>query len=531
VRSLPAWLDWTPVLVALPLYAAGLGWGYGPEALWSWDEPRPAEILAEPYGPPPSWPAKYPLLHRDLLRSLFALAEPVARAAGVGDPAAMDRVLFLVGRALTLLLALLTVRLIFVTARELAGRRAGFLASAIWLSVLPQAYYAKTMNLDAPYLFWFALFVFCFVRYRAAPTLPLALTLGASAAAAVLTKDQAYGLFLLPGLWLLAESFRRGRETARLLGAALVVALVLAASSFRLWQGVGPAQRHLDALLAHPDRYGFVGDGIVGQWELLRLALRHVAWSFGAPLAAFILAVLLAALFFAVRRRPRAGARPSVSSAPLLLFPVSYYLASIVPLGYHYDRFFLPVCWILSIVAATEFVRGLDRISPTASRRARPALQAALLLAIGWGVARAVAVDIAMTTDRRLELERETRGEARVAFYAHAVRPPHGFDRRRVLRGDPIPFAALSPYEVVAIPGQDLGNFTLSRLAGLLRRGACGFRQVEPAFAEPSSLRRFPGFDGVLSNLGEIDPAILVFRRDPPLRPCGAEATSGEPVG
>jgi len=513
---------WLPLALALPLYLVGIGWGWGPERLWSWDELRPAAVLATPYAGGESWPPKYPLLHRDLLRALFAASAPLARAAGVSAPEALEQVLFLAGRSLTLLLALATLSLAAATAARLAGRRAGWLAAGVWLATLPQTYYAKTMNLDAPYLFWFALAVWGFVRMRAqeggggAPTFVLAAT------AAVLTKDQSYGLFVLPAGALVAALVRRrpsaaaARRTAGRLALALAVALVGVAVSFRLFAGIDHLRRHLAAVLAHPATYGVTAPDLAGPWALIRLGLHHVAWSFGTPLAPLVAAAVAFVLL-----RARARHDPARAAAALLLFPLSYALFSLAPLGYHYDRFFLPVCWTLAVVAGVGCERaGRELARPTARRL----LAAALAAAIGWGLVRAAALDAALAGDRRVRLERETRGQPRVTLFAHDVRPPQGFDRRRVARRESPELATLAPYRVVAIPAMDLGEPGLARLARELRQGACGFRPARPELATPSRLRAWIDFDGVLTNLAEIDPPMLVFERPHP-GPCAAAAS------
>ena len=63
-------------------------------------------------------------------------------------------------------------------------------------------------------MFWFALSVLAFVRYRDDPRSGTALAFGTSAAAAVLTKDQAYGLYVLPGLFLALRSVRQVQQRA-----------------------------------------------------------------------------------------------------------------------------------------------------------------------------------------------------------------------------------------------------------------------------------------------------------------------------
>ena len=540
-RALERILDWTPVLVALPLYAVALSWGWDPEQLWSWDEPRPVAIVASPYAVGASWPAHYPLLHRDLLRVWFGIVDPVAGLFGVQGTIELDRVRFLAGRALTLLLALGTVRLAYLVARDVAargarqssapttrpaeGRRAGVIAAFAWLAVLPQTYYAKTMNLEGPYLFWAALAIWAFVRLRAEPRARFSWLFFGAATAAVLTKDQAFGLFVLPMFLLLGDALRGRWQAAgprpalRLLGGPMLGAALVAAASYRLAGGGELLRRHLEALLGVPGTYAFTAPGLTSASDRALLALHHVAWSFGGPLAIVVAAGLVLAL---LSRRAAGAARAAhgcSEPAVLLLFPLSYFLFALLPLGYNYDRFLLPVCWVFAVVAGSAISNLLERLGAPGGRIL---VAVAVAGAVAWGIWRCVALDRAMAGDRRYALEAATRGDRRVALARFAVRAPHGFDRAVLAARGELPLDLLSPYELVAVPVRDLGDFHLSRLTRKLADGACGFHRVYPEVGEPSELGRFIEFDGVLSNLAEVDPPLALFRRDPPIGPCPA---------
>lgn len=527
-----AWLSWLPVLLALPLYATAIGWGWGPEHLWSWDEARPSAIVAPLYTAGDSWPVRYPLLQRDLLRLLFGAVDPVARWLGVGDPSELDRVRFLAGRALTVLMALLTVRLAALTANLVRPARAplaGGIAAFAWLAVLPQTYYAKTMNLDAPYLFWLALAIWAFASWRAEPRPVFSTLFVGAAAAAVLTKDQAFAFFVLP-VFVLAFDLARGRVRSSAARPGLgtywlpaLAALAFAALSYRLVGGGDLLRRHVEAVRAHPSTYAFTAPDLASVTDRNLLALRHVAWSFGWPLALVIAAGVALALLAAFRPPPQEGSRPSAtragSGAALLWFPLSYFLFALLPLGYNYDRFLLPVCWTLVVVAGGPLADFWKRLE---GRRLRGAAALVAAAAIGWGIWRCLALDAAMAGDRRYALEAATRGLARATLVRFEVRAPQGFDRLVLpARGD-LPEAALSPYELVVIPRAELGELRLARLARALAGGLCGFERQNPELERPSPWLRWIDFRGVLSNLGEVDPQLVVFRRAAPAAPCAA---------
>ncbi len=300
-----------------------------------------------------------------------------------------------------------------------------------------------------------------------------------------------------------------------MLGAALV-----AAASYRLASGGGMLRRHVEALLAVPGTFAFTAPDLASLSDRCLLALRHVTWSFGGPLAVAVAAGVALALL--ARRGPGESVAAGLAKGPaaLLLFPLSYFLFSLLPLGYNYDRFLLPVCWVLAVVAAA----GLSRFPrPPAVRGARLLVTLAFAGVVAWGLGRCVALDRAMAGDRRYALEAATRGMRRAAISRFSIRAPQGFDRPAIpARGD-LSLAVLSPYEVVAIAARDLGDPRLVHLTRELSAGACGFRRESPELARPPAFERWIDFNGVLSNLGEVDPPFALFRRDPPLGPCEAK--------
>jgi hypothetical protein len=194
-------------------------------------------------------------------------------------------------------------------------------------------------------------------------------------------------------------------------------------------------------------------------------------------------------------------------------------LFSLLPLGYNYDRFLLPVCWVLAVVAGSG-LSGFHR--QLVHRGARVLVTLAFAVAVVWGGGRCVALDRAMAGDRRYALEAATRGTTRASFARFAMRAPQGFDRPEFPPRGELSLAVLSPYEVVAIPLRDLGDFRLAQLFQALSSGACGFRRDWLELDRPSELRQWIDFTGVLSNLAEVDPPLALFRRDPPIGPCPA---------
>ena len=84
-------------------------------------------------------------------------------------------------------------------ALEQFGASAAALAAWLTLAILPLTYYAKTVNLDVPYVFWLTLSLLFFARlFNARPKPADFFLFTLFAVVAVCTKDQAYGFYVLP---------------------------------------------------------------------------------------------------------------------------------------------------------------------------------------------------------------------------------------------------------------------------------------------------------------------------------------------
>ena len=138
------------------------------------------------------------------------------------------------GRLVNLVMSLGIIWCVGEMARQVAGARAGLLAAIACALNFGLTYYGQVSNLDVPCLFWACLALLWCMR-AVAEQEPRRFWLAALfAAAAVATKDQAYGLFLLSlpaflSLWFAANAWPRAhaRRIALVLVGAAAVALFL----------------------------------------------------------------------------------------------------------------------------------------------------------------------------------------------------------------------------------------------------------------------------------------------------------------
>jgi len=523
-----------PVLLALLaasllLNAYGIDWGLPSPHGWALDEILPASVL-DGMGRAFSggWYDKYPPFHYYLLAALYW---PVLRSHGLTSAGAVPpevyHSLFLIGRGLSLAMALGTVLLVYLCGRELLDRRASLLAAAMVALMVPFVFYGKLANLDVPYLFWWTLSLLFLLRslkhHRRADYVLFAVT----AVLAVCTKDQAYGLYVLTVPLLLVARSRhlRARSGAAglravfghdvLLAAGIGLALFAVVQNLA-WNREG-VHAHF-ALITGPasrDFQEFPND-LAGHAALLGQTWRHVRFTLGTP--SFLVCLLgLGASFLPRRRDPLLLA--------LLVPGVSYYVFFIALVLYGYDRFTLPLGILLSFFGGRLLSQGLALGGGTA----RLAAAAALTL-LAYGLARGVSLDLLMVNDSRYAAEAWLREHAGPQALVGGVGPPEHLPRLDGLRWRVVGprtdrLARTRPdYLVInADYGRRASEGTGEReIYDRLQREELGYALAsEHQFRWPqilfnmNALRESPE-PSVLSNIGKVNPRVRVYRRRTP---------------
>ena len=197
-------------ILALSLLLAGYGIAWGLPGGWAQDEIGTTDITGglERWFVG-GWYHRYPPLHFYLLALVHLPLIAADRLdmmdfwspTGLGQAARM-------GRALTVAMSVGTAALVYLIARTTLSIRAAVLASLWWVLGLTVVYYAKVTNLDMPYTFWFAVSLLGYVRALTSNRVGDYVLFAAGAVAAVCTKDQAYGLYLLPIIHLIIHRAR-----------------------------------------------------------------------------------------------------------------------------------------------------------------------------------------------------------------------------------------------------------------------------------------------------------------------------------
>ena len=516
------------LLLSLGLNAWAIDWGLPSPSGWAPDELLPSAVLdgmSRGFGG--GWHSRYPPLHYYLLAVLYApvlMAEGVR--AGAPVPPEVYHRLFLLGRGLSLLMAAGALLLVYRCGRELGDARAGLFAAAATGLMAPFVFYAKLANLEMPCLFWwvFSLLLLLKVlgRHRRRDYVWLAVT----AVLAVTTKDQAYGLYVLAVplvVWSRFHHDRRARGSATPAGALLnadtLLAGAVAAVLFLIIHNVaGNAagfRAHLVMITgrASQDFREFSND-VGGHAALLASTIRQVLFTLGLP--AFLLGGL--GLVDAVRRR-------ETRWLTLVVPAVSFYLCFLSVVLYVYDRFVLPLAVVGALLAGRWLsARGHARGWMRATARGAAAVT------IAYGLASALGLDLSMMNDARYAAEDWLRANAGTGLVG-AIGPPEYLPRLDGLNARPIgPAVAriekLRPDHVVVnadyAARADDGSEERALYAELAD-GTLGYREAwRHRYRAPwplldtAALVERTGREPLRTNLGKVNPEVVVYRRSPP---------------
>ena len=383
---------------------AGIWWGL--PGSWVAIELKPAYVLGAlsqhfSHG----WFDAYPPVHFYVLSAAWS---PLLLLSW------MDRVTFdgilgyttlvLISRCVSLAMAAGIVVAACVCGTRAFGRRAGLIAAAIVAVVAPFLYYAKTANVDVPYLFWWAASMVFYLQLLETGRLRDYVLFAAAATLSVCTKDQAYGLYLLLPLVIVEQIWRTNRAAGvpgalwrAAIDRRLIAGAVTSAALFALCQNLlfnaGGFMEHVRFIIGPGSTaYRVFEPTLAGHLELLRETARLIEISMGWPL--FLVGVTGLGMALAASNARR--------MAIWLIAPTaSYYLGFINVILYNYDRFVIPMCFVLAIFGGLR-----ARSTAVAAAPARRWTTAAVGAAFAYTLLYAGTVDVLMIDDSRYAAER-----------------------------------------------------------------------------------------------------------------------------
>ena len=145
------------LLLSVALNLTALWWGLPAHSTWAADEIQPSHVLAGlNRGFSRGWYEKYPPLHYYLLTAAYSPALLLDKLGVLNIKRLYGyTLLFVIGRLLSVAMAAGCIFLVYKCGREILDRRAAVLAALVTALLTPFVYYAKIVNLDVPFLFWF----------------------------------------------------------------------------------------------------------------------------------------------------------------------------------------------------------------------------------------------------------------------------------------------------------------------------------------------------------------------------------------
>jgi Dolichyl-phosphate-mannose-protein mannosyltransferase len=408
------------LLLALALFSCGIWWGLPGRWGWAGDELHPTSWPEAISTAAPAnkriWHLRYPPLHFAVLQGTsFPLRWLIDRGTlGLDDDAATSWLIFF-GRFVSLAMAMGTVWLIWCIGCEIYDRRSALFAALSAICAVPMVYYSKMGNLDAPYVFWFTLSLLFYVRILKRHRVRDYVLFALAAAAAVCTKDQAYGLYSLAPLPILVSLYLHAyREKGPVRGILralfdrrLLLAAGTAALGFAVFEEVivNPQRFlvHVQLLVGPMSKdYEDYSDTPLGHFELMSQVFKQVIFVLD-PLLAAVCAAGIGVTGWRIARR-RAGPEDWLLGA-LLVLVVSYYVTFLNLILFSYDRYLLPVAVLLAFFAGRVLGMITRPGGTTDGVRWLRLRQAAVAAGFVYALLYAASVDTRLLADSRYYVE------------------------------------------------------------------------------------------------------------------------------
>jgi hypothetical protein len=514
-------LEMLPIYaIAGALFITGISWGLPDYRGWAVDEITPgevADILDHRFAT--GWATIYPPMHFAVLALASVPTLAADSAQLIHDTVDRYSQLFLIGRAVSVGMALAILAFIYhLTCAELGHRAARFAVVCVLL-VLPLTYYAKTANLDVPYLFWLTASWLFYMRAIRVGRIRDACLFAATGAAAIATKDQAYGFYVLPAAHLVFDAFRSRRGNSsrpqiekRTVFAMACVSIGALLIMFNVPLNAVGVREHFRLIVGPASApFRMYPSTAAGYLQLMRDSI----WQMGSAMSWPLFIIGIVGVVSAIRSGLLLVSR-------LLLFALSYFLSFIAVVMYHYDRFFIGICLVFAIAAGA----WLDRWT----RAGQPSCRLRLTivgLAIAYGAARVVSLDVMMVQDSRYVVERwlidRIGPDTRIAADGTSIYLPRQATLLwsriapdpAALREQHPTFVILNPAYSARPSDEEAPNGFYSSLAD----GSAGYRRVLSYRTNLwlSPLRWEPRFNGrsedQFSNVTKVNPTIEVYER------------------
>jgi hypothetical protein len=292
--------------------------------------------------------------------------------------------------------------MVYLCGCEITDKRSALFASLITALTPPFLYYSKTANVDIPYVFWFIIAIYFFIRILKNHRTYDYILFAATAVFSIGTKDQAYALFILTPFIIIISLYRRNKAHDKktswlksVFNKKTVSALITGISLFVLIHNFmfnlqGLKKRILLLIDATKGKRIFAND-ILGYSRMLWHTVKHLDFILTLPI--FLICIL--GFLYALTRK-----RKNPILFILLLFCLSYYFFYLSVLGWNFVRYLIPVYIILSFFGGLCLSYFLH-----ASRRFRFIKYLLVILLFVNSAVYSLSVDVIMVNDSRYYVE------------------------------------------------------------------------------------------------------------------------------
>lgn len=359
-------------VLSLILNVCGMWWGLPSKGGWAMDEIPPYKVwdgidVRFSQG----WHDKYPPFHYYLLSLTYAPVYVLSKLKLLDFyDLKVYGFMYFVNRFVSVLMGVGSVYLVYQCGREISSKSSALFA-ALSFALLPTTlYYSKIVNPDVPYVFWFCLSLWFYIKILKTHRLRDYLGFAIAATVSVCTKDQAYGLYVLTTLFLLFDLYRHQKQSrsyyspiSLILDRRIYLPMVTGLGLFVVFQNLlfnwsgflkhlnyltGTGSYNSGDLLSRPQH------NIIEHFRLLDRTLSDLTFSLGIP----ILILVALGLSIAILKFQKI---PKYKIHLFLLVPVaSYYITFLSVIIYSRDRFLLPICAVLSLFAGEACYRLLQ---------------------------------------------------------------------------------------------------------------------------------------------------------------------------
>ncbi len=527
------------LLGSLALNACGVGWGMPNDWVWSADSiagERGRAGVDALFG---RWVDRYPPFHFLVLSPVFPASDALASVFGSEPHPDDERVAvrqwtrtawsIVLARLVAALMGAGTVLAVVLAGRELFGELRAGLIAGLYVSLSQLfVFFSQVGNVDGPMVFWFAWAVWAGARCSSRGSRGDFARLGIFAALAISTKEPAAGYLLGLAVAVLiaraTDPTHRPWSIAAALSAALRgrvwIAFWLFWLGFLLFDvlpGGGPwaYSRRVEYWQEATPHFSRGLDLL----QLSSRSLEQLQMGLGLPLVA----LAGVSVPWTILRRPR-------QSLWVCLPPLAFLVTILLPIGYVYPRFLLPVIPCVALACGFTCSEWLGRPSPWARVRAVP-----LVAIFGISLLYCIGLELEMRADSRVRAadwldENVAAGEDVAALgwrwglpviESQTRSPDYRIDRGRKIAFELLEEAPAYPrYLVLSQESSGRWRFEDPRLYDALHSGRCGYEiaaAFERLYLDPR--RTFLGLAGWEQGaIGWVSPKVTILRRNLPER-------------